>query len=135
MIKRDMFERAATVLHEEIRQQALLEAYMAEYFDVDSSELQGKYQDSSQIVLMQLLCKLVNDDGLLMDWLYDNYNHKEGILCEVDTPCGKTLELVMKAPKDLYDYFLFANAEKTKNCTICRGTCKKYGLECMKQRC
>ena len=111
MIKRDMFVRAATVLHEEIRQQTLLEVYMADYFGVDSTELQRKYQDSSLNVLMQLLCKLVDDDGILMDWLYDNYDRKEGLSIEVKTPCVKDLEMELKTSNDLYDYFMYQKAD------------------------
>lgn len=130
MIKRDMFVRAATVLHEEIRQQTLLEDYMADYFGVDSTELQRKYQDSSLNVLMQLLCKLVDDDGILMDWLYDNYDRKEGLSIEVKTPCGKDLEMELKTPNDLYDYFVYQKADSEKKCRICRKLNKKHGIMC-----
>jgi len=130
MIKRDMFVRAATVLHEEIRQQTLLEDYMADYFGVDSTELQRKYQDSSLNVLMQLLCKLVDDDGILMDWLYDNYDRKEGLSIEVKTPCGKDLEMELKTSNDLYDYFMYQKADSEKKCRICRKLNKKRGIMC-----
>ena len=130
MIKRDMFVRAATVLHEEIRQQTLLEVYMADYFGVDSTELQRKYQDSSLNVLMQLLCKLVDDDGILMDWLYDNYDRKEGLSIEVKTPCGKDLEMELKTSNDLYDYFMYQKADSEKKCRICRKLNKKLGIMC-----
>lgn len=130
MIKRDMFVRAATVLHEEIRQQTLLEDYMADYFGVDSTELQRKYQDSSLNVLMQLLCKLVDDDGILMDWLYDNYDRKEGLSIAVKTPCGKDLEMELKTPNDLYDYFMYQKADSEKKCRICRKLNKKRGIMC-----
>jgi len=130
MIKRDMFVRAATVLHEEIRQQTLLEVYMADYFGVDSTELQRKYQDSSLNVLMQLLCKLVDDDGILMDWLYDNYDRKEGLSIEVKTPCGKDLEMELKTSNDLYDYFMYQKADSEKKCRICRKLNKKRGIMC-----
>ena len=130
MIKRDMFVRAATVLHEEIRQQTLLEDYMADYFGVDSTEIQRKYQDSSLNVLMQLLCKLVDDDGILMDWLYDNYDRKEGLSIAVKTPCGKDLEMELKTPNDLYDYFMYQKADSEKKCRICRKLNKKRGIMC-----
>jgi len=130
MIKRDMFVRAAMVLHEEIRQQALLEDYMADYFGVDSTELQRKYQDSSLNVLMQLLCRLVDDDGILMDWLYDNYDRKEGLSTEVETPCGKDLEIELKTPNDLYDYFMYQKTDSEKKCRICRKVNKKHGIMC-----
>lgn len=130
MIKREMFERAATVLKEEIRQQTQLEYYMAEYFDVDSSELKRKYQDSSLNVLMQLLCKLVDDDGILMDWLYDNYDRKEGLSIEVKAPCGKGLEMELRTPNDLYDYFVYQAADSEKKCRICRKLNKKHGIMC-----
>jgi len=130
MIKRDMFVRAATVLHEEIRQQTLLEDYMADYFGVDSTELQRKYQDSSLNVLMQLLCKLVDDDGILMDWLYDNYDRKEGLSIAVKTPCGKDLEMELKTSNDLYDYFMYQKADSEKKCRICRKLNKKRGIMC-----
>ena len=130
MIKRDMFVRAATVLHEEIRQQTLLEVYMADYFGVDSTELQRKYQDSSLNVLMQLLCKLVDDDGILMDWLYDNYDRKEGLSIAVKTPCGKDLEMELKTPNDLYDYIMYQKADSEKKCRICQKLNKKRGIMC-----
>ena len=130
MIKRDMLVRAATVLHEEIRQQTLLEDYMADYFGVDSTEIQRKYQDSSLNVLMQLLCKLVDDDGILMDWLYDNYDRKEGLSIEVKTPCGKDLEMELKTSNDLYDYFMYQKADSEKKCRICRKLNKKRGIMC-----
>lgn len=130
MIRQDIFVRAATVLHEEIRQQVQLEYYMAEYFDVDSSELKSKYEDSSRTVLMQLLCKLVDDDGVLMDWLYENYDRQEGLSCTVLTPCATELEIEIKTPKDLYVYFRYRSADADEKCKICRKYLKKYGLKC-----
>lgn len=130
MIKREIFVRSATVLKEEIRQQAQLEYYMAEYFDVDSRELKSKYEDSSHIVLMQLLSKLVDDDGILIDWLYDNYPREEGLFCDVLTPCGKGLEMEMKTPNDLYDYFRFRKATPDEKCRICRKVHRMYGFKC-----
>ena len=103
---------------------------MADYFGVDSTELQRKYQDSSLNVLMQLLCKLVDDDGILMDWLYDNYDRKEGLSIEVKPPCGKDLEMELKTSNDLYDYFMYQKADSEKKCRICRKLNKKRGIMC-----
>lgn len=130
MIKRDIFVRAVTVLHEEIRQQAQLEYYMAEYFDVDSSELQSKYEDSSHSVLMQLLSRLVDDDGTMMDWLYDDYDRQKGLFRSVPTPCDIELEMEIKTAKDLYTYFRYLKANANDRCKICRTFFKKYRPKC-----